>query len=222
MYNKATEGLLENTRVISTDEKSGMQALERKTTQMKAGQVERHDHEYIRHGTQCLIANLDVATGKIVSPTLGETRTEEDFVRHIKNTVATDPDKSWIFVTDQLNTHKSEGLVRLVADLEGIEQASLGKKRKRGILKDMKSREAFLTDQKHQVSFVYTPKHSSWMNQIECWFSILSRRLLKRLISKSKEELQIKVMSFIEYHNATAAKPFKWLCSRKIKRYAGS
>ena len=107
MYNKATEGLLENTRVISTDEKSGMQALERKTTQMKAGQVERHDHEYIRHGTQCLIANLDVATGKIVSPTLGETRTEEDFVRHIKNTVATDPDKNWIFVTDQLNTHKS-------------------------------------------------------------------------------------------------------------------
>lgn len=207
---------------MSTDEKSGMQALERKITPMKSGQVERRDHEYKRHGTQCLIANLDVATGQIISPTIGDTRTEEDFLRHIKNTVATDPDKKWIFITDQLNTHKSEGLVRFVAELEDIDHETLGKKRKNGILKDMTSRETFLTDKNHQVSFVYTPKHSSWLNQIECWFSILSRRLLKRLVTRSVDELKTKVIDFIKYHNETAAKPFKWLCSRKIKRSENS
>jgi transposase len=218
LYTNATQGLLENTRVISTDEKSGMQALERKFTPMKSGKVERQDHEYIRHGTQCLIANLDIATGQIIAPTIGDTRTEVDFVNHIKKTVATDPNKKWIFVTDQLNIHKSEGLVRFVAELEGVDQTSLGKKTKHGIVKNMVSREKFLTNQEHQVSFVYTPKHSSWLNQIECWFSILARRLLKRLVTVSVDELKAKVMSFIEYHNSTTAKPLKWLCSRKIKR----
>ena len=123
---------------------------------------------------------FDVATGKIISPTIGYRRTEEDFVEHIKKTVATDPKAKWIFVTDQLNTHKSESLVRYIADLENIEQSSLGKVRKRGIVKNMASREEFLTDQNHKVSFVYTPKHASWLNQVECWFSILARRLLKQ------------------------------------------
>jgi len=218
LYTSASQGLLENTRVMSTDEKSGMQSLERKTTPMKPGQVERQDHEYVRHGTQCLIANLDVATGQIVSPTIGFRRTEEDFVEHIKRTVATDPDARWIFIMDQLNTHKSESLVRYVADLENIEQSTLGKVRKRGVVKDMSSREKFLTDQSHQVSFVYTPKHASWLNQIECWFSILARRLLKRLITTSVTELKAKVMEFITYYNGTTAKPLKWICSRKIKR----
>lgn len=199
-----------------------MQALERKVTPMKSGRVERRDNEYVRHGTQCLIANIDIATGQIISPTIGQRRTEEDFLEHIKRTVATDPNVKWIFVTDQLNTHKSESLVRYVAELEGVEQSTLGKVRKRGIVKDMISRENFLTDQNHQVSFVYTPKHASWLNQIECWFSILARRLLKRLVTFSVAELKTKVFEFIEYYNETTAKPLKWLCSRKIKRSGNS
>lgn len=222
MYTRANQDSLKNTRVISTDEKSGMQALERKVTRMKSGQTERQDHEYVRHGTQCLIANLDIATGQIISPTIGYRRTEEDFLGHIKKTVATDPNAKWIFVTDQLNTHKSESLVRYVAELEGIEQGSLGKVRKRGIVRDMISREEFLTDQSHQVSFVYTPKHASWLNQVECWFSILTRRLLKRLVTTSVNELKTKVLEFIQYYNETTAKPLKWLCSRKVRRFTNS
>ena len=78
---------------------------------MKKGQCARHDSSYERHGTQCLIANFEVATGKIISPTIGDSRTEEDFISHIKNTVKTDPKAEWIIILDQLNTHKSESLV---------------------------------------------------------------------------------------------------------------
>ncbi len=103
--------------VISTDEKTGIQALEREITPMKAKFSERQDHEYARHGTQCLIANFNVVTGQIVSPSMGDTRTEEDFVEHIHRTIETMPSGSWVFVVDNLNTHVSEGLVKLVARL---------------------------------------------------------------------------------------------------------
>ena len=196
--------------VYSIDEKTGMQALERETSDMKPGKPERHDHEYQRHGTQCLIANLDVATGKIISPSLGDTRTEDDFLSHIKQTIAESPASSWILIMDQLNTHKSEGLVRFIAEECGIDD-NLGEKGKSGILKSMESRAEFLSDKSHRIRIVYTPKHASWLNQIECWFGILVRRLLKRLIVKSKEEMNKKILAFIDYYNKTMAKPFKWL-----------
>ena len=190
------------TRVISTDEKTGIQALERESTQMKSRQNERQDHEYTRHGTQCLIANLDVATGEVVNSTIGDTRTEEDFLAHIKATVSTDIEANWVFITDQLNTHKSESLVRFVAEVLEFDESELGEKGKRGILKNMETRAEFLSQQDHRIRFVYTPKHASWLNQVECWFSILVRRLLKRLVVKSKEELKVKILSFIDYYNS--------------------
>ena len=196
--------------VYSIDEKTGIQALERETSAMKRGKPERHDHEYQRHGTQCLIANLDVATGKIMSPSLGDTRTEEDFLSHIKQTLAESPTSSWILIMDQLNTHKSESLVRFVAKACDIND-DLGQKGKSGILKSMESRAEFLSDKNHRIRIVYTPKHASWLNQIECWFGILVRRLLKRLTVKSKKEMNEKIMAFIDYYNKTMAKPFKWL-----------
>lgn len=176
---------------------------------MYAGRVERQDHEYERHGTQCLIANFDIATGKIIAPTISNTRTEKDFEKHIKQTVKIDATASWIFVCDNLNTHQSESLVRFVAYACGVKD-DLGKKGKRGILKSQKTRAHFLRDQTHRIRFVYTPKHASWLNQVEIWFSILVKRLLKRLSVTSKQELKEKISDFIDYFNATMAKPFKW------------
>ncbi len=196
---------------MSTDEKTGIQALERAHPDlpMKPGVEKRIEFEYIRHGTQCLMANLDVATGQIVAPSVGPTRKEEDFATHIEKTIDTDPKASWIFVTDQLDTHRSETLVRLVASRCGIKE-DLGVKYKSGILKSKASRAEFLQNPDHRIRFVYTPKHSSWLNQVEIWFSILVRRLLKRSNFKSTEELRNRILAFIDYFNRTMAKPFKW------------
>lgn len=198
--------------MLSTDEMTGIQAKERKhpTLPMGPGRVERREFEYIRHGTQTLIANWDVAAGGIVAPTVGKTRTEQDFAAHIAQTVESDPDaRGWHFVVDNLDTHKSESLVRFVAEHCGIDD-ELGKKGTRGILKSVASREQFLTDASHAIVFHYTPKHASWMNQIELWFSILARKVLRRGSFTSTEDLKDRLMRFIEYFNETMAKPFKW------------
>jgi transposase len=201
----------QGTHLISLDEKTGIQALERRhpTRPMIPGKVELREFEYIRHGTLCLFANFEVTTGHIVTPSLGPTRTEEDLVAHVRQTIATDPEAEWIFIVDQLNTHKSEGLVRLVAEQCQIEDA-LGVKGKSGILKSMKTRKAFLEDSSHRIRFVYTPKHTSWLNQVEIWFSILGRKLLKRASFSSLDDLQRRILKFIDYFNHTMAKPFNW------------
>lgn len=196
-------------RLVSCDEKTGIQALERVTTPMKPGRVERQDSNYDRHDTQCLIANFEIATGKIIAPTIGDTRTEEDFVRHVKNTIDTDPEAKWIFIADNLNTHQSEGLVKLVVERLKF-NIDIGVKGKSGILQNMESRAAFLSDVSHEIQFVYTPKHASWLNQVEIWFGILTNRLLKRLSSRSTSELKDKILSFVRYFNDTMAKAFKW------------
>jgi DDE superfamily endonuclease len=173
---------------------------------MAKGKLELHEFEYTRQGTQTLIANFEDATGKVISPTLGDTRTEDDFVAHIQATVATDPDAQWVFIADQLNTHKSTSLVKCIAELCGITTA-LGEKGKSGILETMASRAAFLQCTEHRIRFVYTPKHCSWLNQVEIWFGILSRRLLKRGSFASTEALSQRILAFIEFFNQTLANP---------------
>jgi transposase len=201
-----------NTHTVSVDEMTGIQALERnaKTIPMKPGQPARIEFEYTRHGTLCLIGNWHVVLGQMIASTIRQTRTEEDFCWHIHNTVATDPDAGWVFVVDNLNTHCSESLVRYVARLEGIDESTLGKKNKSGVLRSMASRQAFLSDRNHRIRFVYLPKHTSWLNQIEIVFGIVARRVLRRGNFKSTAELKDRLLDFIDYFNRTFAKPFRW------------
>ncbi len=214
VYHQAPQLHQEGVCIVSTDEKTGIQALERNhpTKPMIPGKVQLREFEYTRNGTQCLIANFEVATGKIIAPTIGPTRTEEDFANHIEQTIATNPTSKWIIIADQLNTHQSESLVKLVINLcdLDIDAQTLGVKGKSGILESMASRKTFLEDEKHRIRFVYTPKHASWLNQVEIWFSILVRKVLKRGSFTSTEDLAQRILDFIDYFNKTMAKPFKW------------
>jgi transposase len=211
VYHQAQERHDQGIHVISVDEKTGIQALERihPTQPVKEGQVERVEFEYKRHGTQALIANFEVATGKVIFPTVQETRTEADFLAHIQQLVNSDPQGQWIFVADQLNTHKSASLVKWIAEQCGIED-ELGEKGKEGVLQNMSSRAEFLQTESHRIRFIYTPKHCSWLNQVEIWFGILSRRLLKRGQFTSTDELRDRILKFITFFNETLAKPFRW------------
>ena len=213
MYAQAKERAKDGERSISMDELTGVQAIERKHPDlpMQPGQVLRREFEYIRHGTLSWFINFDVVTGHVIEPSWGPTRTEEDALAHLEHLIASDPQAiKWHIVLANLNIHQSESLVRWVAEREGIPPETLGIKGKSGILQSMESRAAFLHDPIHQVVFYSTPKHASWMNQVEIWLSILVRKLLKRGNFCSLDDLRDQILAFIAYYNRTMAKPIKW------------
>jgi transposase len=201
----------DQTHTVCVDEMTGIQALERIAPHkaMIAGKCELIEFEYTRHGTLCLIGNFVVTTGELLKPTIGPTRTEVAFARHIAQTVAIDPEGSWVFVVDNLNIHGSESLVKLVAKACEV-PPDLGQKGKRGVLKSVASRQAFLSDLSHRIRFVYLPKHSSWLNQIEVIFGVIMRKVIRRGSFTSVDDLRTKLLNFIEYFNRVFAKPFRW------------
>ena len=201
----------ERTHTVCVDEMTGLQALERIAPDkaMMAGECQRVEFEYTRHGTLCLIGNMVVTTGELLRPTIGATRTESDFASHIAQTVATDPEGSWLFVVENLNIHCSESLVKLVAAACAV-ATDLGTKGKRGVLKSVASRQAFLSESSHRIRFVYLPKHSSWLNQIEVMFGVIMRKVIRRGSFTSVADLRTKLLNFIEYFNRVFAKPFRW------------
>lgn len=201
-----------NRHVLSVDEKTGIQALERieGRASVSKGGHKRHEFEYTRHGTTCLIVAYDVAVGEVSNYYLNKNRKEEDFLNFIKQTVSVySPEDEVVLIADQLNTHKSASLVEYVAQISGYE-GDLGVKGRKGILKNMKSRKAFLEKKSHRVRFIYTPKHCSWLNPVENWFAKLERHVIKDGIFKSVEDLKDKIKNYISYYNKCLVKPLNW------------
>lgn len=198
-------------RTVCVDEMTGLQALHRiaPVKPTRPGLIARQEFEYKRNGTLCLIGNFEVATGKVICPTFAATHKTEDFLGHIQRTVSSDPTARWLFVSDNFSTHSTIPLVRWVNEYCSL-NCDLGVERRRGVLATKSARQEFLSDPSHSVRFQYVPKHTSWLNQIEIWFGILSRRVLKRGSFSSTEHLQEKIERFITYFNETMAKPFRW------------
>lgn len=212
MITEAVQGFDSKRHVLSVDEKTGIQALERlegKAPESKGG-YRRREFEYSRNGTTCLMAAFDVGKGNIANQRIHPTRTEEDFLEFIQETVDLFPvEDDVVFLTDQLNTHMSETLVIYIAKLINFE-GELGKKGDKGILKNMESRKIFLENPNHRVRFAFTPKHCSWLNPIENWFAKLQRHVIKNGNFSSVNELEDKIKDYIDFYNRCLTKPLNW------------
>jgi len=142
---------------------------------------------YWRHGTQTLIAAIQVATG-IVHGLAGDTRTEVDFAHFIEAVIQLNPGyRAYHFLLDQLNTHKSKTLIRTTARL-----CELGVKGPSAILQSMDTRETFLSLPNKRGVFHCPLKHASWINQIEIWFGILAKKVVKQGRFVANEKLLVK------------------------------
>jgi transposase len=198
---------------VSIDEATGLGANEKRAESLppKPDQVGKEETQYTRHGAVCLTAAWHVVLGQLIYHTVQQTRNNDDFAKFIEDLLGSDPQGKWVIVVDNLNIHSSEALVRLIARQLGIDEATLGDKKKRtGILGSMKSRQEFLSDPTHRIRFVFTPKHSSWLNQIEVIFGIIKRRGLAGASFESQQALIERLNGFIDYFNRTFARPMNW------------
>lgn len=201
------------THTVCVDEMTSLQANERRAPgKLPApGQIGKQECQYTRHGTLSLTGSWDVVAGQFIESTIAKTRTAEEFAAHILKTIQRDPNGRWVFVMDNLNTHYGEPIVRAIASLLAIDESTLGdKKRRKGILGSETSRKTFLTNESHRIRFVFIPKHSSWLNQIEMVFGVIARRVMRNGNFTGLEDLETKLHKFIDYFNQTFAKPINW------------
>jgi hypothetical protein len=195
----------QNRVVICTDEKTGRQILARTypTQPMAPGTPEKREPEYIRHGARALIASCVVATGQVVW-NLGQTRTSADVAVHLANVVSQLPERQrYEWVVDNLNTHWSLAVCRLVA--QWCHGPCVAKDLRRG-----RQRRAFLSDPTHTHVFHFTPTHGSWLNQVELWFSVLARRFLKRGDFGAAQDFATRLADYLEVYNTHHAHPYRW------------
>ena len=198
--------------VVCVDEKTGIQALQRlhPTKPGRPGQVELQEFEYLRRGTRCLLASLVVPTGQVLGSVTAR-RARWDFVRHVRDVVVAFPHiKKFHWVMDNLNTHWTFELCRYLAR-EEAEAIWAGRPR----LRTGAQRRAFLQDPSHKHVVYYTPKHGSWLNQIEIWFGVLARRVLRRGEFHSVEELAQRLVEYITHYNRHQAHPYEWTYAGK-------
>ncbi len=191
--------------VIGTDEKTGMQILQRKypTQLARPGHPEKREHEYVRHGTRALIASFVIPTGELVWD-LGLTRTSIDFANHLRQVARRFgewPRITWVL--DNLNTHWSLAACQVLAGLNRLRFDP--RQLRTGI-----ERRAFLSDPDHRYRFVFTPKHGSWLNQVELFFSVLARRFLRRGEFASAGEFEQRLAAYLAAYNAREKHPYRW------------
>jgi transposase len=191
--------------VLSSDEKTGMQILQRKypTRSAKPGHLEKREFEYIRHGTRALLTTFCVPTGEVVWD-LGPTRTSADWVKHLDHVAQHfAAPKRFDWVVDNLNTHWSLDVCRWVAERCQLPFAAQS-------LRTGRQRRAFLSDPSHTHVFHFTPLHGSWLNQVELFFSVLSRRFLKRGDFSSAAAFEQRLAQWLETYNRQHAQPYRW------------
>jgi transposase len=191
--------------VLSRDEKTGMQILQRKspTRLARPGSIEKREFEYIRHGTRALLTTFCVPTGQVVW-NLGPTRTSVDWVRHLEDVAAQFPHmKRFDWIVDNLNTHWSLEVCRWVAQRSGVPFVAQA-------LPTGRERREFLKNPDHKHVFHFTPIHGSWLNQVELFFSVLSRRFLKRGDFASAAEFEERIQTWLTTYNRDHAHPYRW------------
>jgi hypothetical protein len=205
LYVKAPTMYRQGRLLICCDEKTGMQALGRPepTRPAQPGKPERRENDYIRHGTRTLITSFVVATGEVIG-NLGPTRTSVDFAAHLGHVAGRFPEiQGCDWVVDNLNTHWSLDVCRVMADLCDVPVVE-------GELRTGQQRRAFLTDPTHKHVFHFTPTHGSWLNQVELWFSVLGRRFLRRGDFSSMGDFEARLLAFVADYNKHHAHPYRW------------
>ena len=175
--------------VLCLDEKTGIQALKRKapTKPVRRGQCQRTEFEYKREGTASLLAAFEVKTGHVQGRCISGLFDE-------RNDSATFID----FVTDLMERYpkKTCGKLYLIMD-NGSSHTSV-------------ETASFLLSNEDSLVPVFLPVHASWLNQVEMFFGVLSRRALKNVSFESVPALIARIMGYIAHHNNYKKHPYKW------------
>jgi hypothetical protein len=205
LYVQAPRFYQEGRLVICCDEKTGMQILQRAapTQRVEPGKPEKREFEYIRLGTRTMITSFVVPTGEVVWD-LGQTRTNLDFRAHVLRVTKHFPTmQKFDWVVDNLNTHCSLDLCELMAYLNGVAF-------KPEALPTQVERRAFLSNPDHRHVFHYVPRHGSWLNQVELWFSVLSRQFQRRGDFASVQDFIARLAKYLDEYNLEKAHPYRW------------